>query len=299
HARGQRELTQAGVELFDAPQSEGDAEVIALAAEALAGSGIDDLTIDLGHMGFLRAALRNLPTELREALARKDARRVERLAAAAGLPAERRKLVSALPRLRGEPQAVLREARRLAGGLLRQALDELAQALYELKAHDVGAAITIDLGEGRGFDYYTGVRFAGFSARCGDALLTRRRYGDRCGRYGHSARATGFAVDVEAVAGALEVRGAPGQQSAPSPRGGVLVAGPRPLAPRIAAGLRRRGQRAACDPNPDASERALRAQAAHWGYARVLLVTPRGASFLDPSGERSKMAPAEFQELKQ
>src|SRR5215471_8734431 len=35
HTRGQRELIQAGVELIDAPQPQGDGEVIALAAESL------------------------------------------------------------------------------------------------------------------------------------------------------------------------------------------------------------------------------------------------------------------------
>src|SRR5215471_2625344 len=55
--RPQRELIQAGVELLGAPQPEGDAEVIALAAETVAAAGLPDLVVDIGHMGFLRSAL--------------------------------------------------------------------------------------------------------------------------------------------------------------------------------------------------------------------------------------------------
>jgi ATP phosphoribosyltransferase regulatory subunit len=56
----------------------------------------------------------------------------------------------------------------------------------------------------RGFDYYTGVRFQAFVPGAPDAVLRGGRYDDLLGRYGRPSPAVGFAVDVEAVAGALD-----------------------------------------------------------------------------------------------
>src|SRR5262249_12030508 len=89
-ARGQRELIQAGVELFDAPRAAADAEVVALAVEALTAAGIGDLHVDIGHMGFLRDALRGTAAELREAIARKDVRSTALVARSIGDRRKRR-----------------------------------------------------------------------------------------------------------------------------------------------------------------------------------------------------------------
>src|SRR6478752_5584158 len=50
-AHGQRELIQVGVELAGMSGPDGDAEMIGLAAEALAAVGLPRPTIDLGHLG--------------------------------------------------------------------------------------------------------------------------------------------------------------------------------------------------------------------------------------------------------
>jgi len=59
-ARGQRELSQAGVELAGLPGPDGDAEMIALGVEALAAVGLGQPTIDLGHLGLAREVLASL-----------------------------------------------------------------------------------------------------------------------------------------------------------------------------------------------------------------------------------------------
>ena len=66
------------------------------------------------------------------------------------------------------------------------------------------ARLHVDLGEVRGFDYYTGVRFQAFVPGAPDAVLQGGRYDGLLARYGRPSPAVGFAVDVDAVAGALE-----------------------------------------------------------------------------------------------
>ena len=72
-------------------------------------------------------------------------------------------------------------------------------------ARKLDARLHVDLGEVRGFDYYTGVRFQAFVPGAPDAVLQGGRYDDLLARYGRPSPAVGFAVDVDAVAGALEV----------------------------------------------------------------------------------------------
>src|SRR5438477_189402 len=82
-------------------------------AEALAAIGRGDATLDVGEVGPLKEALAALPeaarAEARTLIGKKDRRGVERLVAAARVPARARKLLVALPTLYGDG-AVIREA---------------------------------------------------------------------------------------------------------------------------------------------------------------------------------------------
>jgi ATP phosphoribosyltransferase regulatory subunit len=87
----------------------------------------------------------------------------------------------------------------------------------------------------RGFDYYTGVRFQAFVPGVSHAVLGGGRYDDLLARYGRPSPAVGFAIDVEAAAGALEavdggVRAANGaaaeSSSAPHSPGSTCAASP-------------------------------------------------------------------------
>jgi ATP phosphoribosyltransferase regulatory subunit len=301
--RGPRELIQAGVELVSSPRArkaqneddpaQDDAEVIGLAACALSEAGCEELTIDIGHMGFLRGALAGTDAALHEALAKKDAARVARLCASISDP-QRRKLVAALPRLAGEPKEVLREARTLCRGPLAAHLDELGLLLARLRELLVPARIVLDLGETQGMGYYTGVRFAGFASGAGEALFLGGRYDELCGRYGRDMRATGFAVDVEALAATLEARGQSVSKSGPE---GVLVCG-GPRAFGVAQAIRRKGVRACVLGENDASAAKLWGYAERWGFARVLCLRPRGAAYVDRDGNQHKLSQAELKELR-
>src|SRR5258706_2513064 len=82
---GQRELLQAGIELIDAPEPEGDAEVLAVAAAALAAAQLPETRLDVGHVGPARHVLGAAPdsdarTRLAAALARQERGRGRRAA---------------------------------------------------------------------------------------------------------------------------------------------------------------------------------------------------------------------------
>jgi ATP phosphoribosyltransferase regulatory subunit len=145
--------------------------------------------------------------------------------------------------------------------------------------------MTLDLGEVRGFDYYTGVRFAGYAAGAADAVLRGGRYDRLLARYGRPAAAIGFAVDIESLAEA-DARGDAAADGAPA----VLVAGTDPAAPAIAAALRAAGVRAAVDLVPR-SGTALRAYLASAGYAAALVLDKAGARRIDPAARAAARIP--------
>ncbi len=177
---GKREILQAGIELIDAPEPEGDAEVLAVAAAALAAAGLPETRLDVGHVAPARCVLDAAPdpearARLAAALARKD--RAGLRAAARALPAELAPLAEALGGLWGPAEATLARAAALPWpAAARAALDRLRAVLaaFAELADPPAPPLTVDLGDVRGFDYYTGIRFAGYAGGAPDARAARR-----------------------------------------------------------------------------------------------------------------------------
>jgi ATP phosphoribosyltransferase regulatory subunit len=209
-AHGQRELIQVGVELAGMTGPDGDAEMIALAAEALGAVGLPRPTIDLGHLGLARAVLTSLAlpeaalADARRAIAKRDGAGLDAALAAARGPKPVVAFARLLPELSGDPDVLATATAKAPGAEIKRALGDLGAIVDAVRKRRVAARLHVDLGEVRGFDYYTGVRFLAFVPGAPDAVLQGGRYDDLLARYGRPNPAVGFAVDVDAVAGALE-----------------------------------------------------------------------------------------------
>ncbi|HZL21413.1 MAG TPA: ATP phosphoribosyltransferase regulatory subunit [Polyangia bacterium] len=211
-AHGQRELSQAGVELAGLPGPTGDAEVIALAVDALSAVGLRRPTIDLGHLGLAREVLSALALggpeqeEARRCIAKRDRAGLDgvlRLSRGARPAIE---FARRLPELSGSPAVLVGAQKQAPNAGVRRTLAELAAIVAAIEARGVEARLHVDLGEVRGFDYYTGVCFQAFVEGAPDAVLRGGRYDDLLARYGRPSPAVGFAVDVEGVIGAIELQ---------------------------------------------------------------------------------------------
>ena len=218
-ARGQRELSQAGVELAGLAGPDGDAELIALAVEALAAVGLPRPTIDLGHLGLAREVLASLGLpepaleEARRRIAKRDGAGLDLVLRAARGAKPAVDFARRLPELSGSPDLLAAAVKRAPTAGIKRALNELAAIVRAVGARGVAARLHVDLGEVRGFDYYTGVRFQAFVDGAPDAVLRGGRYDDLLARYGRPSPAVGFAVDVEAVAVAMESRVSPSKRT--------------------------------------------------------------------------------------
>ena len=251
---GQRELVQAGIELMGAQSPDGDAEVLALASAVLRATKLPEVALarlDVGHVApvkFVLAACdaadgaKDGPTAqaVTAALARKDRAGLAR--AASGLTPAVATLAQALATLWGPTDEVFAKFWGQAWP------DEVAMQLSELRtiiaAYQQLAQnpieIRLDLGDVRGFEYYTAMRFAGYVDGAPDAVLRGGRYNDLLGRFGAAEPAVGFGVDIEAVAQAQKNAGI----ALPQSPVGILLIGERATAAPLAHALRDHGVRA-------------------------------------------------------
>ena len=205
------EFLQAGAEyISEKPSPEIDAEMIIMAIEAIKGLGIRDFTIDIGDVGFVKSILDRLilsETELKalkDAIAKKDAEGVRR---AIDTTTERisdldRKLLSALTTFYGEEEIL--EIAASYKGADTEVLAYLTKIIEIISKKGYQEYVTIDLGEVRGFDYYTGIIIEGFASGIGKPILYGGRYDSLAGRYGTDAASTGFAFDINRLKSAID-----------------------------------------------------------------------------------------------
>ncbi|HEX9023222.1 MAG TPA: ATP phosphoribosyltransferase regulatory subunit [Geobacteraceae bacterium] len=197
-----REIFQSGVELIGLDSPEADAEMVAMAVEAMQGLGFADFKVDLGQVEFCRGILAasglvGKPLqELQQAMSRKDVTAIAKVLAENGVPDGSRREITALPRLFGGREVLAEAERAVNNDRSRAALENLRQVLEILDIHGIGDYLTVDLGETRGLDYHTGITFEGFVSGLGEPVCSGGRYDGLTARYGFPAPATGFTFNV-------------------------------------------------------------------------------------------------------
>ncbi len=195
-----REFLQGGVELIGVAGPAGDAEVIALALEALTQAGLRRHRVGLGDGMLYRALLDaiEVPEEdrqpLLESLWRRDLVQLETRIEALGLSDAARELLVTLPTLRGGPE-VLDQVE----GSVGRALDNLRECHELLAERGVADRVIFDLGLLRELGYYTGTIFEVYDPAVAFALGGGGRYDDLLGRFGEPRPACGAGLDIQRV----------------------------------------------------------------------------------------------------
>lgn len=203
HRGGSSEIAQCGVELIGASGLKADLEMVSIAVDALRCCDLEHFHIELGHAGFFKTLAAQMNMDGEEIERMRSLIEGKNFAALNDFlePFRNRPAYSALKRLSrlfgGEE--VLDEAQVLAGGD-DSALYYLRSLYHELKLAGYAPYIRFDLGLVHQIDYYTGVVFRGYLEGAGDAVLSGGRYDHLTEAFGRQAPATGFAIDVDAVA---------------------------------------------------------------------------------------------------
>lgn len=196
---------QTGVELIGAAGERADLEVISLAAESLRRCAAGDFRIEIGHVGVFRglvaelnadaataAEIHNL-TETKNYGALSDL--LDTLPAGSAVDAIRR-----LPRLFGGDEVLAEAGRFCRSEAARSALTYLSKLYQALCRLGLREQVMIDLGLVHRNEYYTGVIFRGYMEGSGETVVSGGRYDELLSQFGAPLPATGFAVNVDAVA---------------------------------------------------------------------------------------------------
>jgi ATP phosphoribosyltransferase regulatory subunit len=241
---GSRSPLQVGAELYGHTGLESDLEILSLLLATLERATIDDIHLDLGHIGIFRGLVRQagLATEVEarlfEILQRKARPELTELLAGLGLPSELQRMLLALVELHGGVEILERAEHDLAS-----ASDEVHHALITLRQVADGihqyrpvTPLHLDLAELRGYHYHTGLVFAAYTPGQGQEIARGGRYDHIGESFGRARPATGFSADLKKLLllGTADV----------APRASICApSDPDPRLQHRIEGLRREGER--------------------------------------------------------
>lgn len=211
HTEGarRREITQSGIELIGSYSPLADAEVIALAIEALMAAGIEEMTMEIGQVAFFnglveQAGLSKEAAEgLRERIDSKDTMGIREILKDLNMDDNIKKLVEELPYLFGDI-SILDRAR--VDGLNKtslEALDNLRDIYNFLCDFGFERYISIDLGMLQSIDYYTGSIFKCYTRGIGFPVCAGGRYDNLMENFSMNSGAVGVALGINRIMAAL------------------------------------------------------------------------------------------------
>lgn len=256
-----REPLQLGCELYGHAGLEADLEIQELALACLDAAGLQEVHLDLTDRGIFLALMQADPglAEVEEAvlaaLALKDRPRL--MDAARGLKASTRSACEALLGLYGPatgPNNVIDRARSVLPPIaqIKEALDRLERvATSALFVQHPRCALTVDLADLAGWRYHNGIMFSISSKAWPDAIVRGGRYDGVGEAFGRARAATGFSLELRALASLVDSADADSNKTAST------VAAPWrdevPLREAIAS-LRGQGRRVVCLPEGELSQ---------------------------------------------
>ena len=200
-----REPMQIGAEIYGHAGVAADLEVQRLLCEALALARARGARLDIGHVAVFRSIAQaakigaEREAELFEALQKKDVPALRE--STKKMNSKTRVALLLLPELYGGPEVLDVAEKRLPD------LPGLKAALATLRALAKACPIaaSFDLAELRGYHYHSGVVFDAYcdSASGAASILVGRggRYDDVGKAFGRARPATGFSIDLRALAG--------------------------------------------------------------------------------------------------
>ncbi len=208
------EFAQAGIELIGSSSKKADLEVIRTAISTLSQFNLDEdsFTIEIGHIGVFKHLINklNISAELWE--------EIRALVEGKNFPALNDlldsigdnviiKTLKNLPRLFGGQEVFEKLTELYSDEVLDKIVSDLKEVCDTLAHYGYKDKISVDLGIVNRTDYYSGLVFHGYLKGFGEPVISGGRYDNLIKGFGRDVPATGFAVNVNAVATVLRKSG--------------------------------------------------------------------------------------------
>lgn len=200
------ETLQSGIELIGSEHKRADFEVMTVAVSVLKEYEGTDFRFEIGDAGYFKelssmlGVTENVAEEIRFLIEAKNYPALNDLLDSIG-DNDVTYALKKLPALFGGEE-VFEKASKLAGNEKTAAVLENLKAFYtSMKKLGLGDRLSVDLGIVNRTDYYTGLVFKGYLSGVGEAVLQGGRYNRLISEFGYPVPATGFAVNINLVAG--------------------------------------------------------------------------------------------------
>lgn len=237
---------QSGVELFNAPSAQADAEIIALAIESLKALGIENIHFDLGHSQFVHRVLKEIGItqeadihyyhaliENKNLIALSDSLSSKKITS------ENIDLLSSIAMLFGDYKTVIKKAYAMCiNEKMERYLNEIESIHRALDAYGLSDYVHLDLGFSNPMNYYSGMIFKGYVIGHGEAVISGGRYDTLAQQFAGKRYACGFGQNIDVTLDILL-----GGDSVFSQRVCLISGEDSHSATRLAAKLRGSGQK--------------------------------------------------------
>ena len=206
---GNRSPLQVGAELYGHKGIESDIEILCLMIETIKKAGLENIHVDLGHVGIynnlIQLAMLDEDSEsaLFDVLQRKAMPELNEMISAGTLPAEVGKMFKALITSIGSIED-FREATDLFETIspeIKDCLNDLQSMAEMVSKRMPEVSLNFDLSELRGYHYHTGIVFTAYVPGYGQGIAFGGRYDDIGSAFGRARPATGFSTDIKTLLG--------------------------------------------------------------------------------------------------
>jgi ATP phosphoribosyltransferase regulatory subunit len=198
---------QLGAELFGVKSSQADIEIVELLMETLSSIGLENLHVDLGHMGIFQGLSRteNLDAQAQEKLSTAIGSRsrddVAHLCESLGLSLRATELFVLMTAASGEVDTLSSVSEKFSGASeeVTESFENLSQISTSLKKRLPATRLYYDLAALKGQSYHNGLVFSVYMPGSGRAIASGGRYDDIGKAFGRARAATGFSLDLRAI----------------------------------------------------------------------------------------------------
>ncbi len=206
-----KENTQSGAELIGDGSVEADAEMLALSAQLLKTAGLKEFQLSVGHADFLRGLFEaanleeDVMEEIRNLLLNRNLYGVQEVIEQHVEDENLKQLFGLLTDVMLDKEKIT-AAKIWAADYPRvfHALTRLEELDELLEVYKIRKYVSYELAMISGFNYYTGIIFAGYTFGSGEAIVNGGRYDNLLQSFGKSAPSIGFAVVINQLMAALQ-----------------------------------------------------------------------------------------------
>ncbi len=202
------EITQSGIEIIGGNVKKADMEILNLAAEAIKTFETNDFRFEIGDGAFFKILISKLTDDedeterLREYVENKNMPELKTALEKYG-HSNQADILYELPKLFGCSEVFEKAEQIFKDEKLVSVLEDIKEAYAYLCALGLKDKVTMDFSLVNKANYYTGLLFRGYIMGYGMPVLSGGRYDALTGDFGSPCPATGFAVNINAVAKAL------------------------------------------------------------------------------------------------